>query len=235
MGLVLLQASATGYVTYDFCSELAWAPCSSALAPKLTLRYHLIPPAPSKAVFQQGTDYYTGNRATYFDGSGGNNNSSLLRVGADNWIKSLLRFDLSAIPSDARIDEATLRLFQTARSNGNSLTIGAHRVLAEWVDSEANRTQRRNGINWNAVGMGSGSDYEAGANGSAALASAGGAWIDLNVTAMAQDWVTNPSANFGLTLTQEAASGYVYYSFCSELGYAPCNATQAPRLTIWYH
>jgi hypothetical protein len=41
------------------------------------------------------------------------------------------------------------------------LTLGAHGVLAEWIDSQANRVQRKSGVNWQVAGMGSGSDYAA--------------------------------------------------------------------------
>ena len=122
----------------------------------------------------------------------------------------------------------------TGRSSGNSLTLGAHRVLAGWIDAEANKTQRQNSVNWVVVGMGSGSDYAAEADGTADLASAGGAWIDLDVTAMVQAWAANSADNHGLVLLQDAASGYVVYNFCSELGWSPCTAAQAPQLTIWY-
>jgi len=161
-----------------------------------------------------------------------------------NSMKALLRFDLPTLPITATVDEATLRLYQLSRSNGNTLTLraelqdealGAHRVLAGWIDAEANKTQRQNGVNWAVVGMGSGSDYGAEADGTADLASEGGAWIDLDVKAMAQAWVSHPDNNLGLVLLQEAASGSVYYNFCSELGWSPCTSAQAPKLTIWYH
>lgn len=234
LGVVLLQELSSGYVVYDFCSELGWTPCAATQAPKLTLRYHLAPPPPVKATFQQGVGGYSGTNATYFDGATGYNNTSQWHVGAANSIKALLRFDLPTIPITATIDEATLQLYQTSRSNGNSLTLGAHQVQADWVDAEANKTQRQNSVNWVVVGMGSGSDYVADADGTADLASEGGAWIDLDVTSMVQTWATNPIDNHGLVLLQDAASGYVYYNFCSELGWSPCTAAQAPKLTIWY-
>ncbi len=233
-GLVLLQEAAGGYVTYDFCSELGWSPCAATQAPKLTLRYHLAPPPPVKATFQQGTGGYTGNNATYFDYSYGYNNSSLLQVGANNGIKSLLRFDVSAIPAGKTVDEATLRLYYRGRSNSNPLTLGAHRVLADWIDSQANRIQRKTGVNWSVAGMGSGSDYLAAADGTADVLGAGGAWVELDVTDMAQAWVADPASNQGLALLQATAGGYVVYDFCSELDWSPCTATQAPKLTVWY-
>ena len=108
-------------------------------------------------------------------------------------------------------------------------------MLADWVDSQANRVQRQSGVNWQIVGMGAGSDYTAEAAGTTDLASAGGVFVDLDVKALAQAWVANPTANHGLVLLAQEASGSVSYSFCSELGWSPCTAAQAPQLMIWYH
>ena len=216
-------------------SELGWSPCTAVQAPQLTLRYHHTAPAPTKATFQRGTGGYVGNQATYFDGSGGYNSTYRLRVGADNVAKTLLKFDISAIPSGKKVDEATLRLYYKARSNGNSITVGAHRVLSDWNDSQVNVVQRQTGVNWQAVGMGSGSDYFAAADGAAAVTDSADSWVELDVSDMVQAWVDNASANDGMVVLTEAASGYVVYDFCSEQGWEPCTAGQAPILTVWYH
>ena len=47
-------------------------------------------------------------------------------------------------------------------------------------------------------------------------------------------WVNNPVYNKGVVALTEATSGDVVYDLCSELGWSPCTAAQAPRLTIWY-
>jgi len=57
----------------------------------------------------------------------------------------------------------------------------------------------------------------------------------VTVTSAAQAWVQNAAANTGLVLLQWSASGSVYASYCSELGWSPCSASQAPKLTITYH
>jgi hypothetical protein len=238
-GLLLQQTAASGFVVYSFCSELGWSPCTPAQAPKLTLRYHLAEPPPVKATFQRGVNGYMGNVATYFDGSGsGYNASPHLRVDATGSQKALLRFALPTIPITATVDEATLRLYQTDRSNGNVLTLAAHRVLADWTDSQATRLQRQSGVNWQVAGLGAGSDYALPAQAAAStveLASAGGVWVEVDVKEMAQAWVAEPATNCGLALLAQAASGFVTYSFCSELGWSPCTPAQAPQLVIWYH
>lgn len=61
------------------------------------------------------------------------------------------------------------------------------------------------------------------------------ALVELDVTKMVRDWIANPANNHGLVLLAQAASGSVTYDFCSELGWSPCTAAQAPQLTVWYH
>jgi len=233
-GLVLLQEAASGWVTYQFCSELGWTPCTPAQAPRLVIRYHLQDPAPVKAAFQQGIGGYSGTNATCLAYSSSNNSCTLFKAGANDGLKSLLRFDLAAIPTGKTVDEATLRLYYKGRSNSNDLTVGAYRLLAPWVDSQATWTQRITGINWVVPGLGSGSDYAAAGGGATAVLGDGGSWVEIDVTEMAQAWVNNPTQNYGLLLRQASAAGYVIYDFCSERGVSLCTAAQTPQLTVWY-
>ncbi len=185
------------------------------------------------ASFQQGTNGYAGTSATYFDGSGsGYNASAYLRLDNTSSQKSLVRFDVSTIPSNATVQSATLSLYWYNSSNGNSLTAAAHRVLASWVDSQVTRTLRKTGVTWAVAGMGAGSDYLAAPDGSVVLSGTAGKWVNIDVTEMAQAWVQDPSANLGLVLAQQSASGGVYASFCSELRWSPC--VNPPKLTITY-
>jgi parallel beta-helix repeat protein len=212
-------------------------PTSTPAAPPTWTRTPSATPTSAGAtqrVFQQGVNGYTGTQGTYFDYSGGYNLSSYLYVGADGAVKSLLRFDLSSIPTTASVSEASLAVYWRANSNGNSLTLAAHRVLQAWVDSQATRLQRKSGVNWQAAGMGSGSDYLASADGAALLAGAAGVWISVDVTDMVRAWVQEPASNHGLVLLQAAAGGYVVATFCSELGWNPCTVGQTPRLTVTY-
>ena len=52
---------------------------------------------------------------------------------------------------------------------------------------------------------------------------------------MVQAWVADVADNHGLVLLQDAAEGSVRDDFCSERGWSPCTAAQAPKLTVWYH
>jgi len=233
-GLVLLQEAASGWVTYQFCSELGWTPCTPAQAPRLVIRYHLEEPKPEKATFQQSMGGYSGTNATCLTYSSSNNGCALFKAGANDGLKSLVRFDLASIPSGKTVEEATLRLYYKGRSNSNALTLGAYRLLAPWVDSQATWLQRMTGTNWGVPGLGSGSDYAAAGGGASAVLGDGGSWVEIDVTEMAQAWVSNPAQNYGLLLRQVSAAGYVIYDFCSERGVSPCTAAQTPQLTVWY-
>ena len=61
------------------------------------------------------------------------------------------------------------------------------------------------------------------------------ALVILDVTALAQTWVAHPAANHGPILLPQTTTGSVTYSFCSELGWSPCTAAQAPVLKVWHH
>ena len=47
--------------------------------------------------------------------------------------------------AQAIVDGTTLDLYYTGRDNGNTLTLGTHRVLAEWIDSQVTQLQRKTG------------------------------------------------------------------------------------------
>ena len=184
--------------------------------------------------FQQGISGYSGTQAAYFDGAAGYNYTTYLRIGLDTYDQALLRFDTGSIPSTATVQQAKLALYWGERSNTNSFTLAAHRMLVEWSDAQASRTQRLSGVPWTTPGLGAGADFEAAPAGTRAFGSAEspGKWIELDVTAPARAWVQNSANNKGLVLRQNQASGVVTYSFCSELGWSPC--ANPPKLTVTY-
>jgi len=187
---------------------------------------------PTTVTFQQGAGGYSGTNATYFDAASGYNNTTYLRAGYGAVIRSLLRFDVSSVPAGATVQQARLGLYWASSNNGNSLTVTARQVLAAWVDTEANKTYRQSGVAWTVVGLGEGSDYATTALGAQTLSGTAGQWVWLDVTAAAQTWVANPTVNYGLVLLQQDASGAVYASFCSELGW--CTGGNQPKLEITY-
>ena len=129
--------------------------------------------------------------------------------------RAMLRFDVSAIPADATIDEAQLELTLTRTVSG-ALSVGVHRMLASWQEGSANAgtpggqgtTPGANDPTWTQRAFPAtpwttaGGDFVATASGLMTLV----AEDDYIVPASAgmltdiSDWVANPATNFGWIL-----------------------------------
>jgi chitodextrinase len=189
--------------------------------------------ATQTVVLQQGLNGYQGTDDTYI-----NNNSKTVNYGSLTNIyfsrsdqKSLLRFDLSSIPANATINSATLGVYIYGyNNNGGGNTIRAHRALQNWSESAATWNIYAAGQNWQAAGMGSGTDYTASV---AATATVGytpaNVWGNFTLTSLVQSWVNGSAANQGVMLL--AGNGPRPYIYSSE--YAG-NAALRPKLTITY-
>ena len=104
--------------------------------------------------------------------------------------QSLLRFDLSAIPATATVTSATLTL--TAYQSlplGSSATLRAHRILSPWTEGT---------VTW---GLFNASFYPA-VEASAINDRHSPATTTLDLTALAQAWVSRDAANHGVLLEQ---------------------------------
>lgn len=156
------------------------------------------------AKFQQGVNAYTGTTDTYIDqfmptDSFGNVDRLEVRsyddgTGLSEKNNTLIRFDLSSIPTGATVTSAKLTVYNTrATSNGASDTIAIEKVLTAWTGSNT----------W-AMGVpttaptGIASPSLAGYNVAPAPPEV---WIVTGMQALVQDWVTNPSNNKGLMMS----------------------------------
>ena len=102
------------------------------------------------------------------------------------------------IPEGATIDSATLWVYV---HNPGGAEIYVHPVTASWEETV---------VTWNNFG----SSYDPTAIGSFMADSEG--WRDVDVTALVQDWVDDPSSNFGILLRQEGTTLSAFWS--SEYG-----------------
>ena len=88
---------------------------------------------------QQGTSGYSGCQDTYIYQYAPDDSyrwQDLLKVGYKQRNAALLRFALSAIPSDAIVTQATLQLYAQGWSGSNT-SLGAYRVLRNAKPNEA--------------------------------------------------------------------------------------------------
>ena len=172
------------------------------------------PPGSVLATFGETLDatYRNVTTDTYLDGSvdvvdervnnfGG---SDELRIRANGPERTLLRFDVSAIPASATILDARLRLTIITAAVAGSISV--HPVLETWDEGNldgtagvANHTSRLAGQPWTTAGAGPGSSGDT--LGAFDPTAAGGVTFVLP-TAIVAGWIT--TANHGLLLASNS-------------------------------
>ena len=163
-----------------------------------------------------------------------NHGASVALSVTDQWTtneQALLRFDLSAIPTGARIAEATLELHSENNSWGStSLTV--HRVNNAWSEGSASGgtgdgaswNNRDTGTLWNSAG----GDYEINPVASAVTPGAVG-WMSWDIAALVDEWVNAGSPNYGLLLAPTVPGQGADFDSSDN-----SDPTVHPKLTITY-
>ena len=142
---------------------------------------------------------------------------------------ALLRFDVSQIPADATVLDASLSMHVSDRTNPNALYVGAYRLMRPWVAGEATWISATQRTAWTAPGANGDGDHLSAPEDALAIDASGG-WYTFTVPALVQAWVSKPAQNHGLIL-QGSPGGAVEYKFNSlEAGAADLR----PRLTVHY-
>ncbi|PKO20369.1 MAG: hypothetical protein CVU38_20485, partial [Chloroflexi bacterium HGW-Chloroflexi-1] len=188
--------------------------------------------------FQQGLNNYAGVADAYINrwepttkaGSWTNLNVRY-RASVIDEHSTLLRFDLSSIPSGAYIQNATLTLWVTSRTVPTWMDIGLFPVLRAWQAGQATWNQAANGDNWNQGGCnGVGVDREETPATTVRVNVASGA-VTIDVRDIVRGWVADPASNHGLLLWPVNSGATMTYVFASsEVG----TQAQRPKLTVWY-
>ena len=129
-------------------------------------------------------------------------------------VKSILfRFDLSLLPSTARIAEAELTLRSGTcpyAACATPLTVGAYRILRPWDPEVLNWYVAAKGpdgedLRWERPGANGASDRESEPEDSQVIPRS---FVDVTwrIPRMVQTWVSDPDANFGVMLRPDAGS-----------------------------
>jgi hypothetical protein len=146
--------------------------------------------------------------------------------------RSLLEFDLSAIPAVTVIDSAVFNLYLYFWS-GKHDTVKAYKVTNAWLEGDGDV----NGVTWNyrdkngpVLWNVAGGDYDTATIGSLNIKSTG--WYSMDLIDLAQEWIDGTTPNNGIILTPPLSAGdHLNYYYSSE---NTMYASQRPRLTITY-
>ena len=241
-------------------STRSLAPASATLSPMPSLTQ-----APSTGlgeqvlVFQQGvapSSSYSGASDAIIAGDaspnanlGGTENIELFWGDQENR-RSLLRFDLSAIPSGVYVSRATLELYRYDGDAEGEMEAALYRATKSWAEGSGydlfpDTSYVPDGATWAAASTGApwttpggdhdtSSDYGQGPNGKLGETTLArdldDAWIALDATSAVRGWVQGEYPNDGLLL--RALSGeYIYHYFASR---EYPTASLRPRLVVTY-
>ena len=200
------------------------------------------PPDAVMVVYQQGRDNYTNMIDSYI--SRYSNNDSNKNYGAattcrsysTNSRRSLIQFDLSAIPTNAIIEYSELRLMISAKSYGSvSYDWAAYRITNQWIEGDGNGATADVGVTWMDYDRGSpwhtpGGDYDkvpvAGINyGDIHI----GEWAALDTTEVVSNWVCQSMPNYGVLMKTTAGNAVIDFNSSEHE-----TVSQRPMLIIVY-
>ncbi|MBI3830280.1 MAG: DNRLRE domain-containing protein [Planctomycetes bacterium] len=135
--------------------------------------------------------------------------------------RTLLKFDLSALPKDAKIAGAQLRITlsnQPFTGTKADAKVQAFAVLKEWIESESCWTAAKKGVSWGAPGCdGAGADRAAEPAGSADIANFPGKderyrFVAIDLSDLVKQWVSGQQANHGVLLKFAGSGCVTFYS-----------------------
>lgn len=136
-----------------------------------------------------------------------------------NTVRSLLKFDLSAVPSSTTILSTDLNLWFTSTNNNSPIDISLHKLTSPWEENQASWTYAKTipYTEWKTAGGDFSSDKLRTVKGigvpPASIADAMVNWkVPLDVV---QGWVNNPTTNYGFMLKSDNETTQIYKKFAS--------------------
>ena len=149
--------------------------------------------------------------------------------------EGLLRFAMEdAIPRDALVVQAQLSLNVYSSTNANVADLFIYALNRPWQPATATWNQASSGSLWDAAGAKGSGDRRQTPSATTRLPQCSptpcNRWFDFDVTALARQWVADPSTNYGLLLRLENQTGEVEYTLLSSNYWL--TTTVHPKLSV---
>jgi len=167
-----------------------------------------------------------------------NNYSSDVQLNTYTWPDNviandiIIKWDLSAIPPDATVIEATLYLYQTGSDEDLLYDLPVHKIINVNPDISTLSWETYDGIHsWTGGADGGQSDI-APAEDTQAVNLTNNEYKSWSVAAMVQEWVSNSSGNFGMMVNSDAVAtrDSCRYFASSEVA----DSSRRPKLIVTY-
>ena len=149
------------------------------------------------------------------------------------WNRGLIKFDLTALPTNAFIDSVALQITVTKTPNGGeSSFFHLHAVKVAWTESVSTWLVRSAGQNWTTPGGAAGTDYAGDSSGNAFVGGLGTYTFETTTGLVADvtGWVHSPASNQGWLLKTEDES----VDLTARRFGARENPSRFPQLTVQY-
>ncbi len=166
---------------------------------------------------QQGSNGYSGCNDTHIYQYAPDANycgAHQLRVGYKQQYAALLRLDLSAIPPNATVTQASLQLYATGWSGAN-ITVSAYAMAREFSACQATWNQAQSGNPWGQPGCNDTATDRRASPESSFTTHGSNKWYDLDLTTAVQDWVSGGLTNKGLLLRGSLSLSKASFYFAS--------------------
>lgn len=138
--------------------------------------------------------------------------------------RPIMRFDLSAIPTNATVTSAAL-IWIKSGGDASIVNVSAHQITNPWTETGSIWTQRQAATNWTTAG----GDFNATAAATVAIGNNG--TYTYSIPTLVQNWINNPATNYGLLMKQVSeTSGGEKYFHSKEV----TDATLRPSLIVTY-
>lgn len=156
-------------------------------------------------LFRQGEDGYKGCADTRISQEAPNRNfgNEELVLGMKGRVGVLIRFEVSSLPANAVIEEATLGLYVSNYGQRTEpITTGAYPVLRSWDEMEATWNKATDAEDWGAPGCNHLTTDRDATPLDEAMIFERDDWPTWSVTTAVQQWVNDPVSNRGLLIRQ---------------------------------
>lgn len=154
----------------------------------------------------------------------------VMKVGERQRYVSLVRFDVSSIPSNAVVTKATMQLYASGWG-GTEIPIDLYRVVRATNLCQATWNQAQNGNNWAIVGCNDPNTDRSAVPLASLTTSGPSKWYNFDVTSAVQGWVDGSLPNNGVVLHQGYPVSLSSYYFSTADSTVIANR---PKLVITY-
>ena len=165
--------------------------------------------------FRAGVGGYSGVDDTYINQrapSASYGKSVTVTVRSEDETDPLAAFDLSTIPANARVVMAKLGLYSMDAEPCTKMVASSFQLLRTWDPDHATWISATEAISWTIPGANEPALDRYGEPTYTETVRAPYTWYTWDVTSMAQNWVANPSSNFGVIVKAWTFGGEVIHA-----------------------